>query len=34
MDNSLLKLYREGKISEDTAVMYSQDSEQMRIRLR
>ena len=34
LDNSLLKLYREGKISEDTAVMYSQDSEQMRIRLR
>lgn len=34
MDNSLLKLYRDGIISKDTAITYSQDSEQMQLRLR
>ena len=34
MDNSLLKLYRDGAISKDTAITYSQDSERMQLRLR
>lgn len=34
MDSSLLALYREGRISRDTAVMYSQDAEQMSLRVR
>ena len=34
MDNSLLKLFRDGIISKDTAITYSQDSDQMQARLR
>lgn len=33
MDNSLLKLLREGKITQDTCISYSSDPEQMRWRL-
>ena len=34
MDNSLLKLFRDGIISKDTAITYSQDSDHMLARLR
>ena len=33
MNNSLLRLMREGKISRDTCISYSSDPEQMQIRL-
>lgn len=34
MDGSLIKLFRDGLITRDTAVTYSQDSEQLQARLR
>ncbi|HJC48616.1 MAG TPA: PilT/PilU family type 4a pilus ATPase [Candidatus Lachnoclostridium pullistercoris] len=34
MDGSLIKLFRDGLITKDTAVTYSQDSEQLQARLR
>lgn len=34
MDSSLMALFREGKINRDTAILYSQDAEQMGMRLR
>lgn len=33
MDNSLLRLYREGKITKEHAVMYSSNSELMEKKL-
>ena len=33
MNNSLLRLMREGKISRDTCISYSSDPEQMQMRL-
>lgn len=33
MNNSLLKLYREGKIDKETCISFSSDAEQMRMRL-
>ena len=33
MNNSLLRLMREGKISRDTRISYSSDPEQMQMRL-
>ena len=34
MDGSLIKLFKDGLITKDTAVTYSQDSEQLQARLR
>ncbi|MGN0987846.1 MAG: type IV pilus twitching motility protein PilT, partial [Otoolea sp.] len=34
MDNSLLRLLREGKITQDTCISYSSDPDQMRWRLQ